>query len=280
VDVESRLAAAFAVAHPDIVASRLESVDPPTVADFLAELEPEVASRIIDRMRPSTAAADLATLPPALSATLLESVNLTHTASILRWSESATRDSLIARLSEPLATRIRRTLEFPAGTAGALAETNAVPASPTTTVEDLHRSVADPGVPYTYIVDDAQRLLGVVHRRAIEAADPTTPLAEIMSAAPIHVMAWTGAPVLGRHPAWRDFDVLPVVDSHGVFLGVLRHRRLRDLEARKAPAVGDRDPLSSILGIAELYWAGLTDLITLFAAGGKARQESEHDDGS
>lgn len=262
-DPRQRLAGGFARAHPDRTARRLQTLDPPSVAAFLQRLDVGDAARIVDRMEPAAAAACLATLQDDLRSGILGSISVGRCVLIMRWIDPDVRRRVIDELAADRAASVQRALRYPAGTAGFLAETRHPPAAADTTAAELARRGTDAAIPYTYVVDEAHRLLGVVHRRELENADPAVALSTIMRSPPVQVQAWTEARALAGHPAWRDFDALPVVDRGGAFIGIVRHRRLR-AGAQHGPVTETSSrPLTTFLDVAELYWAGLADLITI-----------------
>jgi hypothetical protein len=82
------------------------------------------------------------------------------------------------------------------------------------------------------------------------------------------------------HPGWRDFHVLPVVDDSDVFVGVIRHEKLRSLEdTAKKPG---NQAVSTMLSLGELYWIGLTGMLAGVAATilpQIVQEDKESDDG-
>lgn len=58
-------------------------------------------------------------------------------------------------------------------------------------------------------------------------ADPTGSLGELMNPDVKGIPASAYAQDVISHPAWAQYDILPVIDSDKTFLGALRHRTLR-----------------------------------------------------
>jgi magnesium transporter len=74
---------------------------------------------------------------------------------------------------------------------------------------------------YLFVVDGVGRLRGVVGLRALIVADPTTPVSEIMDPEVLSVPVGTDQEHCAELMSRYDLLALPVVDAHGVLLGVV-----------------------------------------------------------
>jgi hypothetical protein len=63
------------------------------------------------------------------------------------------------------------------------------------------------------------------------------------------------------HPGWREFDALPVVDRDRRFLGVIRHRRMRQLVEQSRSLTDEGQAVRTVLALGEIYWLGLCGLL-------------------
>jgi hypothetical protein len=69
-----------------------------------------------------------------------------------------------------------------------------------------------------------------------------------------------------------------VVDSTGVLIGLLRHRRLRGTgHGPPITATTERSPLVGFLELGELYWGGLATTISALAGSAKVAPPEEVD---
>jgi hypothetical protein len=59
------------------------------------------------------------------------------------------------------------------------------------------------------------------------------------------------------NPAWRRFHALPVVETNGRFVGVMRYDSLRELEQRLAGGVHEDLAAETATALGELYGLGL-----------------------
>ena len=74
---------------------------------------------------------------------------------------------------------------------------------------------------YLYVVDEAQRLLGVVPIRRLVAAPPSTPVDELMTRESIHVSADADQEEAARLVARYDLLAIPVTDADDRMLGII-----------------------------------------------------------
>jgi len=76
------------------------------------------------------------------------------------------------------------------------------------------------------------------------------------------------------HPGWYEHDSLPVVDERGVYLGAVRHERLRQQQGAPG-ARRTRGGVEAVVALGELYWLGLSGLVTGLASAGPRATRGE-----
>ena len=237
---EARLAARFAVLHPEPAARTLQGLPPGDVALFLDSLPPEPRGTVLRTLAPENAAACVLAFPPDRWAELIDGMSQSAAVALIRAAPEPDRRALILALPARRRRQVERTLSFAAETAGRLAELDVPTAAGDQSAADaLKRShKRGPDLPYLYVTDRDQRLVGVVSRRQLRKATAETKVADIMLRAVRYIPAFSPSPELMDHPAWRDHDALPVVDGAGVLVGFLRHKVLRRaVERRSSPDV-------------------------------------------
>ncbi len=98
-----------------------------------------------------------------------------------------------------------------------------------------------------------------------------------MGRGPIRLLATSDLASVAGHPAWLQFDMLPVVDKAGVFLGVIRHKTIRQLAAARVETPGLGEGFDVALRIADLYWRSVSTLVTgLATATATQRTDGQH----
>jgi magnesium transporter len=252
------LAADFARAHAEEAARFFETTPAAEMASWLAELPTEDAAALFSHAVPVAAADALAHMQRAAAAAILAELAPRAAASLLRRLPSEHAAEILARMPQAAARRIETLSRYREDQAASRLDPRA-PAVPleATASEALQavRRAAEGALSYVYVIRDGQRLCGVASMRELMLADPDAPLRSVMVENPLRVLADTPLEAAIRHPGWRKAHALPVVDSTGNFLGVIRYSQLRALETElgQAPAAHGTQAASAL---AELFWLG------------------------
>jgi magnesium transporter len=262
------LARRYATVHPEAAATRLQELASDEAATFLAELEPAAASAVVAELWPATAASILDQVDLDHAARILEMLHLSRTVALLRQLPADARDRILNALPPTLEPRVRTALSLPAGTAGSEADAEVIPFDADATVGEALARGSDPRLPYLYVIDRDYRLVGVIHRRELENSEKGASLRSMMKTPVQKALAVTPLAVLRQHGAWSAYDALPVVDSRGAFLGVIRHKALREAPQASKTAPGPPTALTTLLDLGEVYWSGLFSVIEVLAEGG------------
>jgi magnesium transporter len=183
-------------------ADTLNEVEAPRQSEILSELDPERASDLLERLAPDDAADILAEMPHAEAERLL---NL-----------------MPANESQP----IRDLLRYGAETAGGIMTNEVLSLSQEMTVEETlvylrQHSEHLEMIYYLYIVDDEQRLVGVLSLRELVVADPTSRLKDLMDRDVIKVNVDTDQEEVARVIAKYDLLGVPVVDNDDHLVGLV-----------------------------------------------------------
>jgi predicted transcriptional regulator len=91
-------------------------------------------------------------------------------------------------------------------------------------------------------------------------------LESIMKRGPQRLAADSDLATVAGNPAWQQFDMMPVVDKRDAFLGVIRHRTLRQLAPTGPESPGPVEIINVAMTIADMYWTSLSILATGFAS--------------
>ncbi|MGH7581111.1 MAG: CBS domain-containing protein, partial [Gemmatimonadales bacterium] len=189
--------------------------------------------------------------------------------------EPGRRDAVLTRLPAAVEAPLRRLLAYGPYTAGALADplVLALPEDLTVTeAQNRLRGRRGHLFYYLYVVGRDQRLAGVLDLAELMAARPKDTLAAAMRRDPIRLETDTAFANLAAHPAWQELDALPVVDSEGRLVGAIRHMAVRRLEAELGLRARSESVLATLVGLSELYWAGLAGMFPRVAAAALASQ--------
>lgn len=270
---EERLALAFVGEHAEDAARLLEQVSPADAAAFLARIPPAMAATVCSALGPSTAAACAAELSDVRLAAIVEGMPLDVASAMLR-RVAVARVAVILQLVGPeRRERLRSLLEYPENTAGALADPEVVALPVDVPAEEARRQLRDvPGhlLNYVYVLERDRKLAGTLNIQELMAAPAKKTLAAVMQKDPVRLDANADIATVAAHAAWRDFDALPVVDTGGKLIGAIRHKVIRRMSGENAQTV-----VATLVGLSEMYWAGLSGIIVSLAPS-PPKQEEEH----
>ncbi|MGE0159942.1 MAG: CBS domain-containing protein [Gemmatimonadales bacterium] len=262
-DAHEEVARAFLANHPEEAARELERADPTEAASLLAALAPAVAAEVWRAMGPSYAAACAAVLGDDALAAIVDWLPPDRGGDVLRRLDEAKRRSILELLDEETRGRLGGKLSYEEHSAGALADP-LVPALPedVTVAEallQLRRSRSHV-LHYLYVVSRDRELVGALTLPDLMIAQPSDTLGSVMHRGLVRLDAHTDLAAVAAHPAWSDHDALPVVDGAGRLVGAIRHRSIRRLGAPAPRAL-----VATLVGLSEVYWAGLSGILASFA---------------
>jgi Mg/Co/Ni transporter MgtE len=274
------LARDLAERHPDDAAAVLEAIDAAESAAFLAALPVDWAVRVLLRTTAHPAAAILAELGGMRASKLVEELPVDVAAGYLRRLAADVRDPILGELSGQRAASLRMLLRFREGSAGALMDPQVLALPRELSVREALERVrksAEHARYNVYLVDRADRLAGVFNLRELLVAKPRQRLIEIMRSDVIRLAADADWRTVVDHPGWREVHALPVVDHAGTYLGAVRYRTLRRLEARRDAPPSAQGVTSQALG--ELFWTGISGVLDAMSGPPTERALAKREDG-
>lgn len=217
---------ALAGIAPGDAADVLEQLSEEDAAGLLAELEPEDVADILEQISPELAAELVEEVSLEDLSAAVEEMTGESAADLLLELDPDVTESVLALLDTESEKHIRRLLEYPPDTAGGLMTTEiaALPIGLTAgeaieRIRQLHDEYED--LNYVYVVDDENRLTGVIYFRNLVFARPGASLDEVMIPDPVSVLASTDREEVAElSQRYRLFGI-PVVDEEGHLLGVV-----------------------------------------------------------
>jgi magnesium transporter len=213
----------------------VKGLDVETAADALSELETDVQAAIITRMSAEKAADILEEMPPDEAADVLSDLPADKAKEIL---ENIEKDE---------AEDIQELLSHEEDTAGGLMTNVYIAYPPETTVRkaiDLFKKDAEEveTVYYIYVIDEKEKLVGVVSLRELLIASLDTKLSEIMHSKLKTVTPDVDEGEVSAIISKYNLVALPVIDHEGFMLGIVTiddivHRILLPAAKRKRRTV-------------------------------------------
>jgi magnesium transporter len=237
----SFLRAAVGEEGATVLAGILQEIHPSQILEVWHDLDTEQREQVLEALNPD-AAADLLSklswkeqpelleaLPSAQVTQVLEELDPDDLADTLQaledWDPERTAE--VRALLDPQILAIAESLsEYDEEEAGGLMTPDFVSVRATMTGDQVlaflrHASPDAETIYYLYVVDDRNRLKGVLSLRELIVSPPHTRVSEMMDTHVIAVGTDTDQEEVARIMADHDFAVLPVVDPDGRLVGIV-----------------------------------------------------------
>lgn len=234
------IAALVGERDPKKLSSFLDALSPADIARAVSRLEEEERARLLTLLDPEEAADIIDELPDAQGADILEDLSAEDAAKIIVELEADEQADLLGEIERSEAEAIlqemtpqdaataRTLLSHDPETAGGLMTTQMLQYRDHLRVRDVMNDLrehgseySDYGVQYVFVVDDADRLTGVVRLRDLVLSGEVTPLSQIMIPDPLSVSTDTSLVDLEHFFDRHDFIGVPVVNASGVLAGIV-----------------------------------------------------------
>lgn len=212
--------------HPADIAEVVEKLSEEAALAVFTLLPRQLAGQILDEADPEIGRVIFEKLPEERLADLLEELPMDDAARLLAELPGKTAQDLLQRMQPEEAADVRDLLAYPEETAGRLMTSGFVRLHSTWTVAETaeylrHLDPATETIAYLYVVDDRDRLVGVVPLRAMLTARPEQAIAEIMNPRTIAVRVDTDQEEVAETISKYDFSAIPVVDHEGRLVGIV-----------------------------------------------------------
>lgn len=228
---------------------RLEELHPADQADIFEDLEDEVVETLFAALNTDQKAElfeylqdDLrgelaADLAPAELAPVLDQLDEDVAADIVQDLEPEQQEAVVSLLEER--EDIAEILSYPEESAAGRMSTEYVALNRRWTVDEainfLRQEIEDADQTfYLYVVDEGEKLTGVVGLRNLITASPDTPIAAIMSENYRSVGALEDQEVAAERMRHYNLLALPVVDAENRLLGVITADDVLDVQVEEA----------------------------------------------
>ncbi len=213
--------------HPADVADILEQLDPQQRANVFKHLDKDQAYEAMAELEDDIQMEVIEDLPESQASDLLGSMDPDDAAEIVRGLSYEKAETVLRLMGVEDAREIRRLLGYKDGTAGGMMTTQFVAVSKQTTVQEATEVLRNldedfPSVHYVYVVDDENKLVGVVSLRTLLLAKNSKQMTDIMydenviSVTPDETESDVSEAVF-RY----DIPAIPVVDEAGHLLGII-----------------------------------------------------------
>ncbi len=268
---------------PGSAAQVIESLQSADAAALFEVVPTRILVPVVERMEKWPAALCLQLLPSERAAAIVAGVSYQSATVLLRLATAGRRDAILEQLPAALARDLKESLRYPRNTVGAWMDLSVPTLSLATTVEAAivvlraaNGRMADP----IFVVDEDQRLAGVLRAEALLRHAGTTGIADLIETGLTPLFARTLLRDAAEMAAWDDHSCLPVASRLGQMLGTLARsdlkRGLATISAASTPTETSASIWSNAGEAMLVSMAGLLDLIGDDGLGRNARKEKHH----
>ncbi len=242
----------------------LVDVHPADIADILDQLTPEEALIVFDLLPMETASEVLDETGSLVRQHMLEMVDeerladmldelpMDDAAEFLEDLDDAQADRLIELMEPADRAEVEELLSYGEETAGRLMTRNVAALHSSWTVDETLKYMRSLGetesLYYLYVVDEENRLTGVIPLRSLIRTPAEATIESIMREGVVTIPATADQEELAEMVARYDYYSIPVVDENGRFLGVVTVDDVLDIVADEATEdiqrLGGSEPLT------------------------------------
>ncbi|MBU1109262.1 MAG: magnesium transporter [Candidatus Riflebacteria bacterium] len=241
----------FEALTPDSTSDNFQNLHPADLADMLEDLDDSERMSIIEQLDEDVAAETLAEadaetqlqiierLDTETASDIIEEMNPDEAADLLQDMDQDRARAILAHMDHDEASDVRKLLEHHEDTAGGIMTTEYAAIFEDFTVAQafthLRLVAADIEIIYyLYVIDNQERLKGVVSIRDLLSANPATLVTEVMDDDLVYVHADTPqeevANIIGKY----DYMAIPVVNDKEQILGVVTVDDVMDVMEEEA----------------------------------------------
>ena len=228
--------------HADELLHEIYVLAPDDQRKLLALLPPERAASLLESVSDAHAADLIEAMPTEHSAPIVEELASDHRVDVLAELDADDAEAIIAELAEEDADEIRELITYAPDQAGGLMMTEfaSYPMSLTVreVVEDLTREDIDYHlltVHYVYVVVRKRKLKGVIRIRDLVVAGLDRKIGELAKEA-YTVPPDASLDELDHFFDEHDIAAVPVVNTRGMLLGIVRRRAVLEALAERSEA--------------------------------------------
>ena len=196
-----------------------------TLFNIIYEKDKEKGGEVLSELVPEDAADMLKELPVEKISEILQGIAPDNVPPILQSLPEGMQNAVLSAMEKKTSEDVKELLLYEEETAGRIMSPNFYALNENTNVSDAITAMQLEGdvesAFYLYVVDDLERLVGVVSLRQLLFARPNTPLKQIMTKEIISVHPETDQEEVARNVASYNLVAIPVVDSESKLVGVV-----------------------------------------------------------
>ena len=226
--------------HPADIADELQRLDTAAAVGRLRSLPPETAAAVLAELDDEVAQSITAQLSSTEISRLIEDLPHDEAADIAADLAPEQQSEVLSRLAPPASAKVAQLMRYAEDSAGAIMRDAFIALPAAWTIEQGLGAVRRrdetefAGATYVYVVDDRQKLLGVVPIRNLVFLPPGRPLREAMITEVHFVRVEADQEEVARLFSRYHFLALPVLDADDRLVGVVEARQVIDVLREEA----------------------------------------------
>ncbi len=235
---DSEVVSALDELHPTDVADVLEELDIDVRKRVFQLLDNEVAIRVLDELDEDAKQELVGELERRKLQTLVEEMPTDEAADMLALLPPEQTEEVLSGVEEEHALDLRELVEYPPDTAGGIMTKDYLAVTAQHTAQDAVDAIRNTPnaevISYIYVIDENERLVGVLSLRDILLARPESRLGAIAKTEAVSVETGTDQEEVARMLDKYDFAALPVIDGNGILRGVVTYDDVIDVMEAEA----------------------------------------------
>lgn len=252
--------------HPADLADVAEALPEERVVEFLLTLPGPRAGQVLGYLKEELRTTLLERMPSERAAELVSAMSPDDRVDVLESLEEATREHIISGLPLEARQETERLAQYEPDSAGGLMTTGFVSVRANLTIEEAlaevrtaARSAKREAMHTVYVVDDEERLVGVMSLRELIAAPEGVTVADVMTTEVMSVPVRADRAEVARLTSEYDLVAVPVLDDAGRLVGVITVDDV--IDAIEAEQTEDVQRLGAVQPLEEPYLvSGFWDL--------------------
>ena len=218
----------------------LDRLDAGERQQLLEAIPNAVAADVIEHLSDGQAASVVSELPASTAAEIVEEMRSEDRADLLGDLSERRARAVLGAMTADAAADARRLSEYADDVAGGLTGTEVLSVPDTATVGDVIDELSagadryrDYDVQYVYVLDPAERLVGVLPLRELLLTRRSKPVGDVMIGSPLSVSDMATLPELEEFFDTHAFFGVPAVDAEGRLVGVVRRSSVEEALAER-----------------------------------------------
>jgi magnesium transporter len=209
----------------------LETMDEDEAIEILKNLPPSVSIKIFSNLQVNYAAALLKEIPTNTFKEIVENLSPEQGAAMIVNIPEDIRKRLLECLSNKTRNMIQELLIFPVDSAGSIMTTDFIAFHTDIKVKDAIQRIRSltfqkQTSSYVYVIDNQNRLVGVLNMRDLLLASPEARLESVMIKDVFTINAFTDREEVADQLSSRRYFGAPVVDNDNKLLGIVKSDQL------------------------------------------------------